>query len=427
MIVCSSDTNNVKEAPHPIDLSKKVVSWSIFNPVSAHHIGWALGFFESIVLSDESQAVDGEDFINIDNDDEYNEKDSLNSLVTIYALPQDIELARNTCLVASKALSYFLSEFGSYPFSSYVIAFVKFSPVKSGGFAGLSILSTELLYPPDLIEPMFTSTDVLLTSIASQWSGINIAPHSFDDIWCTIGIAGFMAITFIQKLMGTNEFRFKIKELVHRIVEQDVDKRPIAHPFLKFPVSDFDLEFIKLKSPIVFFILDNRMTKSDKSFGLSRVIPKLFLQALSGDLPNGTLSTDHFQYVCEKVNRNKLDSFFKQWVFGSGAPSFKISQRFNKKKGMIELTIRQVQHHENKNVQLNVKSFIDDAICFLNKEPLSQRQNVFTGPMNIRVHESDGTPYEHIIHIKEMKTTIDILLSKKFVRSERKMRGLIRG
>ncbi|CAK9686662.1 hypothetical protein FOB58_005312 [Candida parapsilosis] len=424
LIVCSSDTNNVKEAPHPIDLSKKVVSWSIFNPVSAHHIGWALGFFESIVLSDESQAVDGEDFINIDNDDEYNEKDSLNSSVTIYALPQDIELARNTCLVASKALSYFSSEFGSYPFSSYVIAFVKFSPVKSGGFAGLSILSTELLYPPDLIEPMFTSTDVLLTSIASQWSGINIAPHSFDDIWCTIGIAGFMAITFIQKLMGTNEFRFKIKELVHRIVEQDVDKRPIAHPFLKFPVSDFDLEFIKLKSPIVFFILDNRMTKSDKSFGLSRVIPKLFLQALSGDLPNGTLSTDHFQYVCEKVNRNKLDSFFKQWVFGSGAPSFKISQRFNKKKGMIELTIRQVQHHENKNVQLNVKSFIDDAICFLNKEPLSQRQNVFTGPMNIRVHESDGTPYEHIIHIKEMKTTIDISLSKKVRKIRKKDEGV---
>ena len=51
------------------------------------------------------------------------------------------------------------------------------------------------------------------------------------------------------------------------------------------------------------------MTKTDKSFGLSRVLPKLFLQAMSGDLPNGALSTEHFRYVCEKVNRNKLDNF----------------------------------------------------------------------------------------------------------------------
>ncbi|CCG24484.1 Tsm1 transcription initiation factor TFIID subunit [Candida orthopsilosis Co 90-125] len=424
LIVCSADTNNVKEAPHPIDLSKKVVSWSIFNPVSAHHIGWALGFFESIILNDGSQTAEGDEINSMDVDDEYNDKDSSSSSVTIYALPSDMELAKNTCLVASRALSYYSSEFGSYPFSSYVIVFVKFSPVKSNGFAGLSILSTSLLYPPNLIEPMFISTDILLTSIAAQWSGINIAPHSFDDIWCTSGIAGFMAISFVQKLMGTNEFRFKVKELVQTIVEQDVDKRPIAHPFLKFPVSDLDLEFIRLKSQIVFFILDNRMTKTDKSFGLSRVIPKLFLQALSGDLPNGTLSTDHFQYVCEKVNRNKLDSFFKQWVFGSGAPSFKISQRFNKKKGMIEMTIRQVQHHENKTVRLNAESFIDDALCFINKEPLPQRQNVFTGPMNIRVHESDGTPYEHIIHIKEVKTTIDISLSKKVRKIKKKDEGV---
>ncbi|KAI5959228.1 taf2 [Candida theae] len=424
LVVCSSDTNNVKESPHPIDLSKKVASWSIFNPVSAHHIGWAVGFFESIILSDESQVTASDDFNTMDYDDEFTDKDSSNSQVTIYALPSDKELARNTCSIVSKALTYYSSEFGSYPFSSYVIAFVKHSPVKSNGFAGLSILSTSLFYPPDLIEPMFVSTDILLTSIASQWSGINIAPHSFDDIWCTLGIAGFMAISYIQKLMGTNEFRFKLKELVHTIVDQDVDKRPIAHPFLKFPVSDLDLEFIKLKSPVVLFILNNRMIKTDKSFGLSRAIPKLFLQALSGDLPNGTLSTDHFQYVCEKVNRNKLDAFFKQWVFGSGAPSFKITQRFNKKKGMIEMTIRQVQHHENKTVRLDAESFIDDTLCYINREPLSQRQNVFTGPMNIRVHESDGTPYEHIIHIKEMKTTIDISLSKKVRKIKKKDEGV---
>lgn len=104
----------------------------------------------------------------------------------------------------------------------------------------------------------------------------------------------------------------------------------MALQFFRFPISDLDLDFLRLKAPIVLYILDKRMTKTDKSFGLSRVLPKLFLQAMSGDLQNGALSTQHFQYVCEKVNRNKLDTFFKQWVFGSGVPIFNISQKFNK-------------------------------------------------------------------------------------------------
>ncbi|KAI5963134.1 taf2 [Candida pseudojiufengensis] len=426
LVVCAADVNNVKETPHQIDLSKKVVSWSIFNSVSAHHVGWAIGFFDSFVLV-ENSASNNNDFddINENNDvNDFNEKESNSSPITIYALPEDMELAKNTCIIAHKALDYFSNEFGSFPFSSYSFVFIKFSPVGHNGYAGLSIMSSSLLYPPDLIEPMFTTTDVLLRSIASQWSGINIVPRSFEDIWCTIGIAGFMAISFIEKLMGTNEYRYKLKKLNSKIVQEDINKRPLANPFLKYPVSENDLDFIKLKSPMIFFILNNRMTKTDKSFGLSRVIPKLFLQAMSGELPNGSLGTDHLQYVCEKVNRNKLESFFKQWVFGAGTPSFKISQRFNKKKGMIEMIIRQVQHHENKEVPLNTNSFIDDALCYLNKEPVTIRQNVFTGPMTIRVHESDGTPYEHIIHIKEMKTTIDIQLSKKIRKIKKKDEGV---
>ncbi|KAI5956915.1 taf2 [Candida jiufengensis] len=425
LVVCAADINNVKETPHQIDLSKKVVSWSIFNSVSAHHVGWAVGFFDSFVLADHSASENNDfDDINDNDNNDFNEKESTSSPITIYALPEDMELAKNTCIIANKALDYFSNEFGSFPFSSYSFAFVKFSPVDSNSYAGLSIMSSSLLYPADLIEPMFTTTDVLLKSIASQWSGVNIVPHSFEDMWCTTGIAGYMAISFIEKLMGTNEYRYKIKKLTNKIISEDVNKRPIARPFLKYPVSETDLEFMKLKSPIVFFILDNRMTKTDKSFGLSRVIPKLFLQAMSGDLPNGTLSTDHLQYVCEKVNRNKLESFFKQWVFGAGTPSFKVSQRFNKKKGMIEMIIRQVQHHENKQVPLTTSNFIDDALCYMNKEPSTIKQNVFTGPMTIRVHESDGTPYEHIIHIKEMKTTIDIQLSKKIRKIKKKDEGV---
>ena len=105
---------------------------------------------------------------------------------------------QNTSIITNKALDFFLKEYGSFPFSSYAIVFVRYLPCQASNFAGLSVMSSKLLYPPDMIEPMFTVTDILLKSIATQWAGINISPQTFNDMWCTIGIAGFMAISFIK-------------------------------------------------------------------------------------------------------------------------------------------------------------------------------------------------------------------------------------
>ena len=84
--------------------------------------------------------------------------------------------------------------------------------------------------------------------------------------------------------MGANEFRYRLRKQMDKVVAEDVGRHAIASQPFKYPVSEDDLSFVWLKSPIVLFILDNRMTKTDKSFGLSRVLPKLFLQAMSGSL-----------------------------------------------------------------------------------------------------------------------------------------------
>ena len=42
--------------------------------------------------------------------------------------------------------------------------------------------------------------------------------------------------------------------------------------------------------------------------------------------------------------------------------------------------------------------------------------------MTIRIHEADGTPYEHIVEIKEAKTTFDIPYNTKYKRLKRSRR-----
>ena len=95
------------------------------------------------------------------------------------------------------------------------------------------------------------------------------------------------------------------------------------------------------------------------------------------------------------------------------------------KKGMIEMNIRQVQHHERTPKKLDSSSFIGDAVAYLDNEPLPPQQHVFTGPMTIRVHESDGSPYEHIVELKEANTKLDIQYNSKFRKIKRRMMVLI--
>lgn len=417
LFVCTGDFNNTKETPHPTDLFKKIVSWSIFNPVCAHHVGWAVGCFQSTELSDFSEtstaaAETEEGYENL----EEMEKDESSATVMLYFLPGQEEMARNTCIFAHKAVDFFLKEYGSFPFSSYGITFVSGPSFPFNNFAGLTVLSDKLLYPADIIEPMFTVTEDILECIAGQWSSINIVPQCFNDLWCTIGISRFMSFQFIKSLMGMNEFRSQIKRKMDQIVKEDVGKEPLATQVLRLPLSESDFSFVRLKAPIVLFILDRRMTKTDKSFGLSRVLPKLLLQAMSGDLQNGTLSTLHFQNVCEKVNRNRLETFFKQWVYGVGTPVFVVTQKFNKKRSMIEVVIRQVQLLQSKKVHPKPETFIHDSMSYLNNEQVFPIQPTFYGPMTIRVHEADGTPYEHIVDLKDTVVKFDVQYNTKHKR-----------
>jgi transcription initiation factor TFIID subunit 2 len=49
-------------------------------------------------------------------------------------------------------------------------------------------------------------------------------------------------------------------------------------------------------------------------------------------------------------------------------------------------------------------------------------QNVFTGHITIRVHEADGTPYEHVVEIREANMSFEIPYNPKYKRLKRSRR-----
>lgn len=433
--VCCSEFSTMKESAHPTDIAKRLFSFQVFNPVAPHHIGWAVGAFdvwalpslhsrEEVLDEEPDENYENRKGAGADNSDIIDDIENNDVIpIRIYTLPtQDVDekTVLNTTIVCQKIMDFYAKEFGSYPFTSYSMLFLPTLVTSTMDFASLTFCNTRLLYPPEVIDLMLPTTNDLAWSLAVQWAAVNITPMEINDIWCCLGMSGYMVFQFLRKLLGNNEFKYRLKMNSEAIVEQDWEKPPIGSTFTNasMPISrtSKDLEFIKLKAPMVLYILDRRMTKTERSFGMSRILPKIFLQAMSGDLPNNSLSSSHFQYVSERVNKNKLESFFQQWVYGSGVPIFRVTQRFNKKRMMVEMGIRQCQDQELAQDKVVGKGgFCSSALNHL-QNPVKTMTPFFTGSMTIRIHEADGTPYEHIVELKDVFTKLDIQYNTKYRR-----------
>jgi len=239
-------------------------------------------------------------------------------------------------------MTFYTTEFGSYPYGSYKVVFVDQLSSQRFDGASLSVFASDLLHGDDAVEQAMETRHALGHALACQWVGLNIIPKNWSDVWLVNGLALYITGLFMRRLFGTNDYRFRLKRDMQRVLEWDVGSMPpICQPQVLDPPDAAILPFVNLKAPLVLYILDRKLGKSGTSLGLSRVLPKLFLSAISGELQNNALSTHMFLRICRKVSGVDLRTFAEQWIYGSGCPSFGFSASFNRKKMAVEITMRQ--------------------------------------------------------------------------------------
>lgn len=84
--------------------------------------------------------------------------------------------------------------------------------------------------------------------------------------------------------------------------------------------------------------------------------------------------------------------------------------------------IKQVQSEQPTTRDLSKDTFMRDVKEEIRQVYAGTVQPVFTGSMTIRIHEADGTPYEHIVEIKEGVTKFEIPYNTKYKRLKRNKR-----
>ncbi|KAG7099822.1 hypothetical protein E1B28_001631 [Marasmius oreades] len=393
VVVCSGEL--VEQVAHPYNSNKTIFLFSQAVLTSVQHVAFTAGPFHLHQIPPDMNADDAP-------------AGTSQPLIYAFCLPGQESMLPASTSALRPAMSFYTTEFGSYPFGSYKVVFIEELPTQRFDSATLALISVDLLHGDDAIELAIETRHNLSHALACQWSGIHIQPKSWSDLWLVNGLSGYISGLFLRKLFGNNEYRFRLKRDMQRVLEWDNGGMPpICQPQHYDPPDSSVLPFINVKAPLVLHILDRRLGKSGTSLGLSRVLPKLFLSAISGEMQNNCLATHSFLRMCRKVSGVDPRSFAEQWIYGSGCPAFGISASFNRKKMAVEITMRQespayVVHEHNEFAKVLMKPV-----------------QFFEGTMTIRIHEADGTPYEHVLDIRTPFKRYDVPFNTKYKRVRR--------
>lgn len=87
----------------------------------------------------------------------------------------------------------------------------------------MSILSTNLLHSPAIIDQTVITRKAMAQAIAEQFFGCFISMQNWSDSWLPKGIATYLCGLYSKKCFGNNEYREKIHGVSTRCVFVELD------------------------------------------------------------------------------------------------------------------------------------------------------------------------------------------------------------
>lgn len=378
-VISCGDLSGTYSSP---DRKTKTFRYELTIPTSAPNIGFVAGQFETWV---DPASVDS------------------NCPIRNYYLKGLDKLAKASCAFLGECADFY-EEFLTfkYPYSSYKQVFVDqaYEPIQS--YTTLGICCTNLLHSKHIIDQVFTTRSILSEALASQYFGCFISMLCWPAAWLSRGISAYMAAQYGRKIFGNNEYRYKVQEVMKKLIEYEqkfggivldetsevVDKsRNTFHFSTGSPhtISPFFDEAHKLKSYLVIRMLEDRIGK----VLLLQVFNKILSLASNASQQSANnnmwghmlLSTSSFERAVFTVTGKdkEIASFLEHWIYQGGHAKFNGSFIFDRKRNVVELHIRQPDTSS-----IGIRPYF--------------------GPITVTVQELDGT-FPQKLNIEENKTT----------------------
>lgn len=356
--------------------------------------------------------------------------------VTHFCLPHLLPLLKNTAKYTHVAFEFFEEVLDNrFPYACYKQVFVDESYTTVSSYASLSVLSVNLLCPPQVIEQVFDTRRALALALARQYISCFISMTGWSDAWLTLGISAYLTALYMNKFFGSNEHRDwlfgQMREVIayekrHGPIVLDNSRRPESSEqsaptgFLPlrqqtefhFPlgcyhtVSPHFLDVYSKKALLILRMIEQRIGAEL----LLQVFNKqlsLAMNACEGELSHELwssvhMSTSTFVKAIFTVTGKDINVFCDQWVRQGGHAKFHLAFVFNRKRNTVELKLTQGQ---------------EGGTC---------GERVYMGPLLVHLQELDGT-FKHTLQIEGVNASADLVCHSKSRRHKKKKIPLCTG
>jgi aminopeptidase N len=246
-----------------------------------------------------------------------------------------------------KVFTFFSNKFGAYPFGDEQIAFAQI-----GFYSGIETQTCPIL--ENLTQRRFYT---MIHELAHSWFANSVTAQTWQDAWLHEGFATYAEVLWDEYRYGKIAYQNSIQKRAY-YEGGKIYGEPTTNPFQVFSGIVYN------KGAYVLHLLRG-VVGDDVFFDI--------LTTYSARYQNKNASTIDFINICKEKSNYDFDTFFNQWIYGEGFPSYSYSFYQNPKSLEINFTIRQTQVAEvNQIFKMPIQLYLDlefrDTIITINNQ-----------------------------------------------------------
>jgi len=257
--------------------------------------------------------------------------------ITSWVFPENRDSGFAQYAVSKKILPFYESYIGPYPFKK--LANVQSKTI----FGGMENAGNIFYYENSVAINSFqfkhnrSIEELFAHETAHQWFGDEASEIDWPHLWLSEGFATYMTHLYMEHQYGIDTLQKGMKH--------DRDKVIAFYKRRKTPVVDTSsgnnlMQLLNAnsyeKGSWVLHMLRRKL--GDEIF-------KKGIQTYYAAYKGSNASTDDLMHVMEKVSKENLQVFFKQWLYTPGQPELQGKWKYNAHTRALDITIRQTQDY----------------------------------------------------------------------------------
>ncbi|HUK53152.1 MAG TPA: M1 family aminopeptidase [Candidatus Binatia bacterium] len=235
-------------------------------------------------------------------------------------------------------VDFFSSTFGvPYPWNKYAqVAVNEFTEDGMENTSATTLSARALIHPALAAEEPEGEDDLISHELAHQWFGDLVTCQDWTNLWLNEGFATVAEYIWEEHAFGRDSADFRRWRDAR---DWFLSERLFQVPIVTSNFTD-SMEYsgnTYNKAGLVLYMLREQMGAVEFYAGLKHYLEKYRYQ---------NVTTADLQHALEESSGQKLDAFFRQWLYGAGAPQLAMRYTFDSAARQVRLEVRQTQKME---------------------------------------------------------------------------------